>query len=346
MRAQRIDTTGSVRWGANGILLTATASNFITVLPAGGGEVIAAWVDTKAAGAIYAQRLDTAGTFLWGATGLPVDVNSGGKNGLRLTPDGNGGVIAVWFDYRNSPYLGGVYGQRISGMGTLLWPSTSICFTDSVRQNPSYFAAVSDLKGGAIAIYEKRAGPSFSDIFAQHVDSAGTPQWGASGVAACSAGRDQYYPVAVSDGVGGAITAWEDFRFEKTTNGPATCVYSQLVNRTGGLGGTLVTAVAGKPSAVPESFRLFQNYPNPFNPSTTIEYDLPVQSKVVLQVYDILGRMVQELKNGIEPAGRAKFTWNPGYRLASGVYFCRIEVTSTGGGPVTQMRVVKMLLIR
>jgi hypothetical protein len=205
---------------------------------------------------------------------------------------------------------------------------------------------VSDLKGGAILIYASRMRSTQADIFAQHVDSAGTPQWGENGVAVSSADYGQTWPVAISDGVGGAITAWMDERRYEGTNPAHTCVYAQLVNRTGGLGGTLVTAVAERPSAVPESFRLFQNYPNPFNPSTTIEYDLPAQSKVVLRVYDILGRLVEELKNGIEPAGHLRLRWNPQYRLASGVYFCRIEVTGIGSRAAAQNRVVKMLILR
>jgi hypothetical protein len=204
-------------------------------------------------------------------------------------------------------------------------------------------APVSDLKGGAILIYTKWM-RSASDIFAQQVDSVGTPQWGEDGVAVCSAVKDQDMPVAISDGVGGAITVWQDLRRSTLVSSPLNCVFAQLVNRTGGLGGTLVTAVTERPSTVPELFRLFQNYPNPFNPSTTIEYDLPVQSKVVIRVYDILGRQVQELKNGIEPAGRGKFVWNPQNRLASGLYFCRIEATGTG--QATQTRVAKMLLMK
>jgi hypothetical protein len=343
LRAQRIDTSGSVRWGANGILLSATGSSTSVMIPAGGGQAFAAWNDTRVGAAgVYAQRLDTAGALLWGGTGLPVNVSSG-KTWLRLAPDGNGGVIAAWFSSTTYPFFG-VYGQRISGTGSLLWPSTSVCFGDSVFV-PVMLTPVSDCKGGTVLIYAKWTRPT-SDIFAQHVDSVGIPQWGEDGVAVCSAAKDQSIPVAVSDGVGGAITAWQDLRRSTSVSSPLTCVFAQLVNRTGGLGGTLVTAVAERPSAVPESFRLFQNYPNPFNPSTTIEYDLPVQSKVVIRVYDILGRQVQELTNGIEPAGRGKLVWNQQNQLASGVYFCRIEATGLGGKTSTQTRVVKMMLIR
>lgn len=77
-------------------------------------------------------------------------------------------------------------------------------------------------------------------------------------------------------------------------------------------------------SSVPGSFGLFQNYPNPFNPTTVISYKLSAVSSVSLRVYDILGREVATLVNGRENAGSYSVTFD-GSRLASGVYFYRLE---------------------
>jgi hypothetical protein len=152
--------------------------------------------------------------------------------------------------------------------------------------------------------------------------------------------------VAVGDGVGGVIAAWMDQRFGSSTTRPQYCIFAQLINRTGVLGGSLLTTAGERRTVPAESFRLFQNYPNPFNPSTTVEYDLPSQSKVVVQIYDILGRLVDEVKNEIEPAGHIRLRWNPQNRFASGVYFCRVEVTPIDRGRGVQSAVLKMLLIR
>jgi len=75
---------------------------------------------------------------------------------------------------------------------------------------------------------------------------------------------------------------------------------------------------------VPSVFSLSQNYPNPFNPVTTIKYALPSDVKVVVKIYDILGREVKVLVNELQKAGYydAKFD---GSNFASGVYFYRIE---------------------
>jgi tetratricopeptide (TPR) repeat protein len=62
------------------------------------------------------------------------------------------------------------------------------------------------------------------------------------------------------------------------------------------------------------------NYPNPFNPTTTISYNLPTEGKVLVKVYDVLGREVETLVNEIRTAGTHKVEWN-GSRYSSGIYF-------------------------
>ncbi len=76
-------------------------------------------------------------------------------------------------------------------------------------------------------------------------------------------------------------------------------------------------------SMTPKTYALEQNYPNPFNPSTTISYRLPKQSHVTLKVFDMLGREVATLVNGIEPPGYKSINFSV-QRLASGVYYYRI----------------------
>jgi hypothetical protein len=74
-------------------------------------------------------------------------------------------------------------------------------------------------------------------------------------------------------------------------------------------------------------FRLEQNYPNPFNPTTTIDYELPVPSRIRLVMYDILGRNATVLVNEIKPAGKYEVTWDAS-NMASGMYFCTLEAGS------------------
>ncbi len=73
----------------------------------------------------------------------------------------------------------------------------------------------------------------------------------------------------------------------------------------------------------PVSFQLFQNYPNPFNPTTTIKYSVPVQSKVHLAAYSILGTKVADLFDGLREPGSYAATLD-GSRLSAGVYIVRL----------------------
>ncbi len=77
------------------------------------------------------------------------------------------------------------------------------------------------------------------------------------------------------------------------------------------------------------TFDLEQNFPNPFNPNTTIGFTIPVNSHVKLVVYDVAGRRVRTLVNGLKKANRYEVEWdgkdNRGVSVSSGVYFYRIE---------------------
>ena len=95
-------------------------------------------------------------------------------------------------------------------------------------------------------------------------------------------------------------------------------------------GTAIINAVEELPGVVPREFALFQNYPNPFNPTTTIRYDIPVQAHVKIVVYDMLGRSVAELVDGIQAPNKYSVEWSPS-GLGSGVYFLRIMAKSQDG---------------
>jgi len=81
---------------------------------------------------------------------------------------------------------------------------------------------------------------------------------------------------------------------------------------------------------IPQIFNLLQNYPNPFNPSTTIRFDLPVASKILLTIYNPLGQKVRELVDGRFDAGQHQITWDGrddfSHQVASGVYFLKLSI--------------------
>jgi hypothetical protein len=79
----------------------------------------------------------------------------------------------------------------------------------------------------------------------------------------------------------------------------------------------------------PEQFRLNQNYPNPFNPTTSLAYDLPEDAMVNITIYDMMGRIVNNLVSSQQNAGYKSIQWNAtnnqGQPVSAGLYLYSIE---------------------
>ncbi|MBI5216774.1 MAG: carboxypeptidase regulatory-like domain-containing protein [Ignavibacteriae bacterium] len=90
---------------------------------------------------------------------------------------------------------------------------------------------------------------------------------------------------------------------------------------------------------LPTQFILEQNYPNPFNPSTVINYQLPMESRVTLQVYDVLGKEVATLVEGVQAGGFRSVEFHSD-GLPSGLYFYKLLATPLHGEaePFSQIR--------
>jgi flagellar hook assembly protein FlgD len=88
---------------------------------------------------------------------------------------------------------------------------------------------------------------------------------------------------------------------------------------------------------------LHQNYPNPFNPATTISFDLAQPGHVRLDVFDVAGRRVATLVDGVRAAGLSRATWDGrdshGQPVSSGVYFYRLMAGGT-------LQTKKMVLLK
>jgi len=93
----------------------------------------------------------------------------------------------------------------------------------------------------------------------------------------------------------------------------------------------------------PVSYGLSQNYPNPFNPSTTINFTLPVNAKVKVTIYNLLGKEITTLVNKDLTSGSHNFNVNL-KEVSSGVYFYTIEAKGIDGSIFTNTK--KMTLIK
>jgi uncharacterized lipoprotein YddW (UPF0748 family) len=112
-----------------------------------------------------------------------------------------------------------------------------------------------------------------------------------------------------------------------------------MINRT--LSPDVIASVKGDLSrneTAPDSYELLQNYPNPFNPATTIQFSLKEQSVVRIVVYDVLGREIVRLVNGVMPSGKHSVNFSAA-ALTSGIYFTQMRT-----GHI--VRNIKMLLTK
>lgn len=110
--------------------------------------------------------------------------------------------------------------------------------------------------------------------------------------------------------------------------------------------GAIISTAGVDPSAqgVPSSYSLDQNYPNPFNPSTTIGYSLPTESRVTLDVYNLLGQRVAALVNGELSAGQHTALWKAS--VASGIYLYKLNAVSSSDPSRAFTQVRKMILMK
>lgn len=99
----------------------------------------------------------------------------------------------------------------------------------------------------------------------------------------------------------------------------------------------------GDQGTLPAGYSLCQNYPNPFNPATTIQYDLPEQTRVRITVYNTVGQVVRTLVDRHESPGQHETIWDgrddSGHQVSSGLYLYRMTAGDF-------MRSRKMLLLK
>ncbi len=166
----------------------------------------------------------------WQSGGLGVCTETGNQLSTASCPDGAGGMFVTWYDYRNGA-AADIYAQRLNGAGVPQWTpgGVAVCVATDDQLIPSI---IPDGTGGAIIAWHDGRTDGVNtnaDIYAQKLDADGVPQWTTDGVLICAATRNQLVPKLASDGAGGAIITWYDYR----NNFSTPDVYAQRVNSTG-----------------------------------------------------------------------------------------------------------------
>jgi len=229
---QRISASGTPLWTTNGVVLTSQPNNqnVPAICSDGAGGAIVAWIDGRTFGTsqndIYAQRVNANGLPLWSAGGVALCTQGAEQQYPAICTDGSGGAVVAWTDYRNG--LSDIFARRISSGGVPQGAANgvAICtaagFQFDVRM-------VSDASGGAIMTWDDQRSDG-GDIYAQRFLSLNfvDPAWPANGRALGVAVSSQVDPKITSDGNGGAIVGWNDYR-----GGAGADVYAQRLQSTG-----------------------------------------------------------------------------------------------------------------
>ncbi len=193
----------------------------------GAGGAIMVWYDGRGGTNydIYAQRVSSAGAVQWTSDGVAICTVANNQMFPQIVTDGSGGAIFVWQDYR-AVTTSGIYAQRVNSAGAVQWATNgvAICTVAIAGSRPKI---ISDGSGGAIIVWEDWRGGNY-DIYAQRVDGAGAVQWATNGVPLCTAVGEQSVPQITTDGSGGAIVVWQDYR-----SGTNYDIYAQRVDGAG-----------------------------------------------------------------------------------------------------------------
>jgi hypothetical protein len=300
--AQRLDASGAVRWGADGVAVCAEPGRQIG--PAGivsddAGGAIIEWCDYRGGSNwdIYAQRVNASGAALWAAAGVAICSAAGDQFPSvtdQLIADGLGGAITAWKDKRSGEF--DIYAQIVRANGTA---------------------------------GDRPVATLLKDFFACALDRAVSVSWNLSearenaGFSVLRSCRASYYvkidPAVSGEGfsfsfVDAAVEPGESYRYrvDISTGGSTRCLFE--------------TDRVTVPAA---SFILHQNYPNPCNPSTTVSYYIPAAGMVTLEIFDVSGRLIAGLVNEVQERGEHSAVWsgmdmnaNP---VSSGMYFYRLS---------------------
>lgn len=209
---QRLDFMGRPQWSDGGTVISHGAGFqfYVEIAPDGAGGFIAVWQDSREETHfdIYAQRVGPDGDMLWTADGVPVCTAVDDQVRPRICADGKGGCIITWVDERTSPAADDIYAQRIDAGGNPVWTvdGVTVCTADSTQLEARI---VSDGSGGAVIVWMDNR--TEQDIYAQRMDSLGTPMWNADGNPVCDLQTSQQYEHEIAeDGSGGAFVTWCD----------------------------------------------------------------------------------------------------------------------------------------
>ena len=175
--AQRIDSSGIVRWTADGVAISAAANDqsYPTIVNDGSGGAIITWQVNSSSNDynIYVQRINANGTVQWTVNGVAICTAGHHQQDPKIISDGSGGDIITWEDQRSGTNYD-IYAQRIDISGLVQWAGDGVAIS-TATYDQIFPTLVGDSNGGAIITWQdyRVAYPDSVDIYAQQVNANG-----------------------------------------------------------------------------------------------------------------------------------------------------------------------------
>lgn len=295
----KIDANGEIIWNRRYDNLESVSR--ILKLP-NGHFVLGGITSTLGGGslAIYASEIDSGGGLVW--ENAYVNNHMSASAGLVRTTDG-GYCLAGTSRYSDVPSDTYVNLTRIDSTGHLLWQRVydeyphGDTFSDIVQTSDGGFAAAGD---GSSMNHE-------IDFYLLRVDSVGVPQWraayGTDDIDYCSSVllmADGGYVLGGARGWGFLVRTEPDPLYQNSV---------RLLD-----------------PAFPSLIALAAPYPNPFNNTVNIGYQVPSAVNFSLKIYDLNGRSIVTLVDGLSVAGNHSISWNA-QGIPTGIYLVKLETS-------------------
>ncbi len=313
--AQKFDISGDMAWGDTYMLIydggAITPWNYPELASDGQGGAVYFWYDAPSLSEfnVWVQRVDANGNMLFPMNGAQASTNSSDR--LHMNPSAvyypsGDQTFVFWVETNANQTMFGMYGQRFSSTGAREWTDSGLQLVPLGGDQVSFVRAL-DEGGGIYAGY--LVGNSGTAVRTIRVGYDGTAEWGPVTLSAASlGGKDDL--VTCGGYCQSALYAWTDYRNDYGT-------YAQNINTDGTLGPQ--TGIEG--ATVPADLELTL-YPSPSKGAVTVSFCLSSGGSVLLEVYDITGRLVDTMESEGLGAGSHSISWD-GRSAAPGIYFIR-----------------------
>jgi hypothetical protein len=347
---QLLSFNGKPLWGQGGKIATTKKGNKTNPqVLAADSTIILSWTnEINNNKDIFIQKFNTKGMRQW-KDDISVIQEPRDQFGQKLLSDGKGGAIVSWIDKRQELKRPDIFAQRISSDGKQLWSPKGIAVASHNNSEKSYLSVISDLRGGAIAIFRELRG-SKGEIYAQKIFNTGTYISQIIGMSAVIHGDSVkifWYSANESSG-----TYYDIERTAQTENGTSQWsvvgnIKSSATSRNRyyefldhpNEPGTLYYRIVQKdnlgniqPSDVVKveyfeskgKISLGQNSPDPFSNETNILFYLSEPSWIKFEFFNSHIELIKEIERKQYPKGENKIVFS-GKDLPAGVYFYRVQ---------------------